>query len=210
MVEKAPIEYFDRYSGEIRREKIYGERWLRWVYGNPLGRLTLWLFFRRGFFSSWYGRRMASPESRSRIEPFIREYGINSEEFADEVSSYSSFNDFFVRRLKPSARPIDEDEKTAVFPADGRHLGFADISARDAIFAKGQSFTLPRLFGSSEASAPYEKGTLVISRLCPLDYHRFHFPVSGKVSSPNLINGCLQSVNPIALRKNLAILWGNK
>ncbi|MGE4550690.1 MAG: phosphatidylserine decarboxylase [Opitutales bacterium] len=210
MAKESQIEYFDRYLGEIRREQIYGERWLRWVYGNPLGRMMLWAFLRRPLFSRWYGKRMSSPDSRSRIEPFIREYELDTTEFADAVSSYTSFNNFFTRRLKPESRPIASGEDTTVFPTDGRHLGFPDVSALEVVFAKGQSFDLASLFGSIEGAAPYAKGSVVISRLCPVDYHRFHFPVTGEVSAPSLINGCLQSVNPIALRRNLAILWENK
>jgi phosphatidylserine decarboxylase len=51
---------------------------------------------------------------------------------------------------------------------------------------------------------------MLISRLCPVDYHRFHFPVAGLPSEPRLINGWLYSVSPIALRRNLAYLWENK
>ena len=210
MGEEAPVEYFDRYANQLCTEQIYGESWLRWVYGNPLGRITLWAFICRSLFSRWYGRRMALPKSRERIPPFIRDYDVDANEFEDPVSSYASFNDFFIRKLKPSSRPINSDENTAVFPADGRHLGFQDVSCLKSVFTKGQSFDLPRLFGSSATSRPFEKGAVVISRLCPLDYHRFHFPVAGETSSPTLINGCLKSVNPIALRRNLSILWENK
>ena len=69
---------------------------------------------------------------------------------------------------------------------------------------------LPRLFGSEETASQFADGALVISRLCPVDYHRFHFPVSGEATPPSLIRGGLKSVNPIALRRNLAILWENK
>lgn len=50
----------------------------------------------------------------------------------------------------------------------------------------------------------------MLSRLCPVDYHRFHFPVSGTPSPTRLINGPLFSVSPIALGRNLAYLWQNK
>src|SRR5690606_11137407 len=54
------------------------------------------------------------------------------------------------------------------------------------------------------------QGTLIFSRLCPVDYHRFHFPVAGIPSAPKLIKGSLYSVNPIALRDRLAYVWENK
>ena len=205
-----PIKYFNRYSGTICTERIYGDRWLRWVYGNPLGRIGLWAFFRRSLFSRWYGWRMSSASSRSRIDPFIRTFSVDPDEFLEPVSAYDSFNAFFMRRLKPEARPIASDVNETIFPADGRHMGFSDVSALNAVYAKGQSFKLARLFGSTEKASPYENGSVVISRLCPVDYHRFHFTVEGKASAPTLINGCLQSVNPIALRRNLSILWENK
>jgi len=43
-----------------------------------------------------------------------------------------------------------------------------------------------------------------------VDYHRFHFPVAGVPGNARLINGPLYSVNPLALRDRLAILWENK
>jgi len=49
-----------------------------------------------------------------------------------------------------------------------------------------------------------------MSRLCPVDYHRFHFPVSGVANAPRLIEGPLYSVNPIALRQNINIFTENK
>ena len=37
----APIEFYDRYTGQVAIEKVYGEGFLRWAYGNPLGRLSV-------------------------------------------------------------------------------------------------------------------------------------------------------------------------
>ena len=51
---------------------------------------------------------------------------------------------------------------------------------------------------------------MLISRLCPVDYHRFHFPVSGHLFNTKLLNGSLFSVNPIALRHKISIFWENK
>ena len=51
---------------------------------------------------------------------------------------------------------------------------------------------------------------MAIARLCPSDYHRFHFPCDGIPAKPRLINGLLYSVNPIALKKNVSILSENK
>src|SRR5678810_191577 len=94
------IEYFNRYTGKVEIEEIYGEGFLRWTYGNPLGKLSLEGLVKRAFFSKWYGRRMDSPGSCKKVLPFIRDYGLNAEEFADSPESYRTFNEFFYRKLK--------------------------------------------------------------------------------------------------------------
>ncbi len=203
-----PIRYFNRHSQEQETEQVYGESFLRWTYGNPLGKLALHALVKRHGFSKWYGRRMSKPDSASRILPFIEKYAMNSADFLEPPSSYKSFNEFFFRKLKPEARPIAASP--VVFPADGRHLGFSDISKIDSFFVKGQTFDLPALLGDSALAAKYAHGSLVLSRLCPVDYHRFHFPAAGIPSETRTIPGPLFSVSPIALANKLSYLWTNK
>ncbi|PAW75622.1 MAG: phosphatidylserine decarboxylase [Pedosphaera sp. Tous-C6FEB] len=189
---------------------IYGERSLRWIYGNPLGRLALHAVAKRAFFSRWYGRRMDAPASRAKVAPFIWEYQVDTSEFAAPPATFLTFNEFFYRKLKSSARPISGDAHTAVFPADGRHLGFQDVSQVEGIFVKGQVFTLSDLLQDTGLALRYQRGAMVLSRLCPVDYHRYHFPVGGMATEPSLINGWLYSVNPLALRQNIRIFTENK
>lgn len=204
------IHYHNRETGTLDTEKVYGESFLRWAYGNPLGPVALNAFIKKPFFSAWYGRRMSTPESKSRIAPFIAEYGLDPADFAESPEAYGSFNEFFYRKLKPEARPIDRDANSVVFPADGRHLGFQKASAIEGVFVKGQKFDLSALLGDAALAEKYADGALVLSRLCPVDYHRFHFPAAGIPSETVVLNGPLFSVSPIALRKNLGYLWENK
>ena len=206
----ASVTYFNRYTGKIEREEIYGERPLRFAYHNPVGRGLLELIVKRGIFSRWYGWRMDARRSSRRVGPFIEKYGLDPAEFADAPESFASFNEFFHRRLKPGARPIDPNPRSVVFPADGRHLGFQNVADVPGVFVKGQRFDIPALVGSADLGRRYRNGTLVLSRLCPVDYHRFHFPCAGTPGAPRLINGPLYSVNPVALRERLAYLWENK
>lgn len=205
-----PIRYYHRHRDQLETEQVYGERSLRWAYGNPLGKLALHAFVKRPLFSRWFGHRMNRPASAAKIAPFIRDYGLDPAEFADPPESFRNFNEFFYRRLDPAARPIDPDPASLVFPADGRHLGFPRAGDIDSVFVKGQSFDLPRLLGDPALAARYAAGPLVLSRLCPVDYHRYHFPASGIASQSRLINGPLFSVSPISLRLRLACLWENK
>ena len=205
-----PIRYFNRHTGHMETEEIYGEGFLRWAYGHPLGALALAALVKRRFFSAWYGRRMDTPASAEKVRPFIKRYGLDTSEFLEKPTDFGSFNEFFYRKLKPEARPIDPAEEAVVFPADGRHLGFAKASEISGVFVKGQKFDLGKLLGDDRLAGRLEHGSLVLSRLCPVDYHRFHFPVAGTPGEARVIDGPLFSVSPLALRKRLAYLWENK
>jgi phosphatidylserine decarboxylase len=210
MTETGVIKFFNRYTGQVEQEQVYGAAWMRWTYCNSFGRMALEAFVKRPFFSRWYGWRMNRSASRNKILPFIRNFGLDANEFAEPPESFRTFNEFFYRRLKPGARPVDNDPNAVVFPADGRHLGFPDASQIEGVFVKGQRFDLGRLLDNGELATRYARGSLVLSRLCPVDYHRFHFPLAGKPSATELLNGPLYSVNPIALRRNLSYLWENR
>ena len=205
-----PVSFYNRYTGKIETEQIYGEKPLRWVYETGLGKLSLNLFVKRPFFSAFYGYRMSTPGSRNRVAPFIASYRLDPSEFADPADSYQSFNEFFYRKLKPEARPVCDTPGSIAFPADGRHLAVPELSSGDRFFVKGQRFDLAALLDSQRLADHYQGGSLVLSRLCPVDYHRYHYCVSGIASATTLINGPLYSVSPVALRKNVAYLWRNK
>jgi phosphatidylserine decarboxylase len=207
------IQYIDRKTKKVEIEKVYGHRALSLLYGNSFAsRLFSWIFLplisRVAFFSSFYGFLQKRASSQKKIKPFISTYGIDTSEFLD--SSFSSFNDFFIRKLKKEKRPIVSDPRSLCMPADGRYLVFPDLRSVDRFYVKGQSFSISSFLQNSAYGRRYSEGSMVISRLCPVDYHRFHFVSDGIASASELVKGNYQSVNPIALRQNLSILWTNK
>jgi phosphatidylserine decarboxylase len=205
-----PIRYFHRQKQVVETEQVYGGDWLRWTYGTGLGRFALNALVKRAVASRYYGWKMSQRSSAYRVLPFIVDYNLDVDEFAKKPYSFKSFNEFFSRALKPGARPIAAGDRVAVLPADGRHLAFQNVDGAEGFYAKGQRFDLKSFLGSEELGREFAGGSLLISRLCPVDYHRFHFPVAGTPGEPRLINGFLYSVSPIALRQNLAYLWQNK
>ena len=203
-----PITYINRYTGELETEQVYGEGFLKWAYGNPLGKIALHSFIKRPFFSKWYGKRMDAPKTKEKVAPFIKDYSMDADDFLEKADSYEHFNAFFYRKLKPEARPISD--AAVVFPADGRHLGFENAEQVSGVFIKGQKWDLRKLIADDELYNEFSDGSLVLSRLCPVDYHRYHFPLAGVPSETVMINGPLFSVSPIALRNNLNYMWENK
>jgi phosphatidylserine decarboxylase len=211
MAANAPITFFNRRTKQIETERVYGEGWLRFIYGgNPLGRLSLAALVRRAGFSAWYGWRMNQPASVNKVLPFVVDYDLDAEEFAKPATAYRTFNEFFYRKLRAGARPIEEGDDVAVFPADGRHLAYQNVDTADGFYAKGKKFTLTELLGSEELGREFVGGSMLISRLCPVDYHRFHFPVAGIPDESRLIGGWLYSVSPLALQVRPSYLVENK
>ena len=147
--------------------------------------------------------------SRRKVARFIAKFQVDPTEFVHPVSAFRSFNDFFIRALKPACRPIASGDDVAVLPADGRYLVFPAVNQSKGFYVKGQTFNLMRLLRDSTLAKRYNQGGLVIARLCPTDCHRFWFPCDCIPAESKRIKGPLYSVNPIALRDRLAILAEN-
>lgn len=205
-------QVLDRETGESFAEPIYGERWLRWAYEKRAGQLATVLVAARPFFSALYGWKMKRRASAKLIPAFIRDYGIDMSESLEPVESFACFNDFFVRRLKPKARPQPTNPAEIVFPADGRHFLLRDLKAQPEFWAKNEAFSIETLLGplTLAAGAALVDGDAVVSRLAPIDYHRFHFAWSGKPVAQATLGGPLYSVHPIAVRRTLRYLVSNK
>ena len=200
---------YDRQKKTYFNEKIYGGKILHLLYDHKtLCRRTLASFIAKiSFFSYFYGLLQKSKYSRFKVEPFIKNYHIDKREL--QKKTFTSFNDFFIRKLKPSARPIAKAPLVA--PADGRYLVIPNLHKNEGLFLKGEKFSLLELLKFDETQyRRYKSGSLVIARLAPPDYHRFHFPVDAEPCKAVLENRTLFSVNPIALKNNIHIITQNK
>nr|GEU94662.1 phosphatidylserine decarboxylase proenzyme 2-like [Tanacetum cinerariifolium] len=149
------------------------------------------------------GRKMNSVESVKDIPPFLKFFKdqINMAEVKYPLDHFKTFNEFFIRELKPGARPIAYAglDYVAVCAADCRLMAFKTAEESLRFWIKGKKFSIRGLLGNIPCSNSFIGGTLVIFRLAPQDYHRFHFPVSGKIEQIVYIPGSLYTVNPIAV-----------
>lgn len=164
--------------------------------------------------SASQGKTMDNPKSAAQIPGFVRLHGLNTSELKKPLSEFKTFNEFFYRELAPGARTIAAplDSSIAVSPADARTCVFPSIMDAGTIWVKGSEFTVERLLGPELADlAPqFVGGSLVISRLAPQDYHRFHIPVTGTLRRRVAIDGALYTVNPVAVRQKINIYTENK
>lgn len=195
------IKYIDRETGEVILERPPGEAYLHFLYNNWLGKLALHGIIKKKWLSSRYGRFMDKPQSSERIERFVAGLGIDMDESLKRVEEFKTFNEFFYRKLKPTARPIRDG---IVSPGDGKITAFQSIDKISDFFVKSEQFTLSKFLRNEELAATYADGAMIILRLAPQDYHRYHFPYSGKAHKTVDINGNYMSVSPYALKDNFA------
>ena len=134
------------------------------------------------------------------IRWFVLKYGVDMNEAASpDVGSYSSFNEFFTRPLKPGARPLADAD--FVSPVDGAISQLGAIDDHHILQAKGHRFTTTELVGGEAAlAAQFRHGSFANLYLSPKDYHRLHMPCDGQLVRMIYVPGSLFSVNPVTAR----------
>lgn len=136
----------------------------------------------------------------SVIRWFVIRYGINMSEAANpDVASYASFNDFFTRALKPTARTLATAD--LICPVDGAVSQFGPITKNQIFQAKGHNYSTTELLGGDTSQASiFENGHFATLYLSPRDYHRIHMPCAGELTRMIHVPGDLFSVNPTTAR----------
>jgi phosphatidylserine decarboxylase len=125
--------------------------------------------------------------ARRMIKSFKNHYQISMDEFAGSPLDYPSLADFFVRPLDPQKRALTVDERLVLSPADGKLSELELITSDCATQVKGKTYPLGRFLAADiDFSAGWYLATIYLS---PRNYHRFHYPVSGRVS------GCFHGGN---------------
>src|SRR3989338_7813535 len=107
-----------------------------------------------------------------QINKFMRTYNVTLAEAEKEhVADYATFNEFFIRKLKPERRPIDSSIDTLVSPADGIIGQIGQIHDEQMIQAKEHHYQLQDLVGNDLATG-FSDGHFINIYLSPADYHR--------------------------------------
>lgn len=195
------IQVWDRAESRMFEENVHGGGGVRLLYGTGRGRwLESALFSRRvisRLMGAWHGSRF----SRWMVPGFIRSQRIRMEEF--EVAEYRSFNDFFVRKFRPGARRFPTDPDLLPAFAEARYLAYSSVTPDLRFPVKGASMAASAVLAvPAEAGIDpgrFRFGPLLIARLCPADYHRYHYPAAGDTVASWTVHGRYHSVNPAAL-----------
>ena len=95
-------------------------------------------------------------------------------------------------------------------PVEGRYLAYAATTSDQNFEVKGRSLGLAALLGSEEEAKAFVGGPLLLARLSPMDYHRFHYPDEGMTLKQVTISGKLNSVSPFAFQQKPKIYLENE
>ena len=206
----------DRYTGKLIEEKIptYIRYGLRMLHQNIMRTQTANFAMTRRLFQALsirQGQKFDDPASARSIPGFIRYHGIPVHEILRPLDSFRNFNEFFYRELKSGSRPISSpgDSNVVVSPADSRCGVFPSIDEAKRLWIKGRKFSVPELLQDSHLGKYFENGSLMLCRLAPQDYHRFHSPIAAKIISIQHIVGEYYTVNPMAVRQHIDVLTDN-
>lgn len=160
------------------------------------------------------GRKYDDPASVKDIAPFVKFHNLNLDEILLPLGEYKTFNQFFYRKLKPDARPVEDpgNPLRMVSGADCRMMCFPSVNEATQIWIKGHNFSARTLLGEAapeeELMRRLEQGSLCIFRLAPQDYHRFHMPVTGKIEAVQTLGTAYYTVNPMAIRSSSIDVYG--
>ena len=213
--------FYNRAKGELEPEIILGGRMMRLAYASPCRKLLSWPLFGTALCSrllGWYANRGFS---KGRIDSTIQELKIEMGDFEVPKEGFKCFNEFFARKIKSGARPFAADGLCS--PADCRLTIYPELHDDSCIPVKGAEFSVTELlFGLNpppktgtpdddrwDLTKEFKDGSLCVFRLCPSDYHRFHFPDDGRLLDSWRIPGRYDSVHPIALEQKIKVFTSN-
>jgi len=157
------------------------------------------------FAQSW-GSFLETPPSLTKesLNSFKYNPMYNFELYADNATSWNSFNEFFFRQFNQAdpdtgispLRPISDpsNNQNIVAPADCTYKQDYPIDAEGNVveIKLKQTHTIGKvsdLLSDSQYKEVFYGGTFVHYFLGPFDYHRFHTPISGNVLEIKALQG---------------------
>lgn len=168
---------------------------LNFLYNTFLGRLIL-----KGIIqpplTKIAGIYLNSALSKGMIKRFIKKNNLYMDDYPSTL--YPSFNQFFMREIKPEARPLKQASNLLNAPCDGK-VTIYPINDQQIFKVKNSEYDLAELLDSPSLAEKWREGYAVIFRLTPDDYHHYYFIDEGTILSHKNVLGVFHTVQPIAV-----------
>jgi phosphatidylserine decarboxylase precursor len=130
------------------------------------------------------------------------------------ISKFKSQNDFFIRKItnKPTNKILLNQENYIISGSESRVSIFKNNPESFKVFIKGENFSIPLLLDTTNKDIIdyYKDCYIIIFRLSPQDYHRFHIPFKGNLLHSKNYKGNYMSVSPILVKTKKNVYTKNK
>ncbi len=181
-------------NGHVVRESSFQNKLLEKIYGSAAGRIMIRPLVTPAV-SIAVGKLLDSRLSAVAVKPFIRVNHLDMTAYEDR--KFTSYNDFFKRKIREDARRIDMEPGHFISPCDCRASVYpVDSEARLSV--KHTEYTVEELLKSPSLGKRFQGGYVWILRLCVQDYHRYIYPDNARESRRVKLPGILHTVNPAA------------
>jgi phosphatidylserine decarboxylase len=144
-----------------------------------------------GLYSAIVGACARTPVPRPLRSPlysaFARVAGARVDEAESPLAEYPSFGDFFARRLREGARPLESSP--VISPCDGAVAASGRVVDGTLVQAKGRTYSVAELLTVPSLAASFAGGSFLTVYLSPRDYHRVHAPVDGTLVAYHYVPG---------------------
>ncbi|CAG9619397.1 phosphatidylserine decarboxylase [Sutcliffiella rhizosphaerae] len=138
--------------------------------------------------------------SKRFIPSFAKVYNINTEEMQDNINEFPTLQQFFIRNLKPTVRPIDSAKNSVVSPVDAVVEKAGRITDDLLLTAKGIDYSVGEMLSDPGLAEKYMGGTYMVLYLSPSHYHKIHTPISGEITKQWTLGGKSYPVNQMGLK----------
>jgi phosphatidylserine decarboxylase len=200
-----PHQYIERRTGEVKTEQLFSDSLVQWLYSsvreNAPALFRLVLNARASSVLGFLNYDLPLGSSFSGAMRFLRESGVNVEEFVESPASLNTMRKLFERQIRYwDCRPLPPEENAVVSPADARAL-VGSFHEASSLLLKGKFFDLEELLGHGKHDwlAAFADGAYAIFRLTPDKYHYNHTPVAGLVKDFYEVRGQYHACNPSAV-----------
>lgn len=207
-----PHQYVERETGRVCTEQLVGDKVIRFLYSVARENIpTVFKALTSARVSSLIASVRYDVTSNSSTRIALQRCGVDFTECVDS-KSLNTARKIFERQIRYwECRPMPDDPKTVVSPADARCI-VGSLKETSNLFLKDKFFDLEELIGRDKPHwiNAYCAGDFAIFRLTPEKYHYNHTPVAGRVLDIYEIPGGYHSCNPGAVVTEVTPFSKNK
>lgn len=170
------------------------EKLLRKLYASKTGRIIISIMV-QPFISKLGGFFMSTRLSKLSINSFIKKNNIDLSQYQNQ--KYKSFDDFFIRLIRPENRPVDLSDDSLIAISDGK-LTVLPINKDSVFTVKNTVYSLKDLLRDEQLARQYQDGLFLLFRLTPDNFHHCCYIDNCKTNEPVFLQGFYHTVKPFA------------